>query len=271
MLCHSADRSAVRVYCALRDRLGRDAVHLVSSEQLMIAPHWRHALERDRVASTVTLADGRRIDPDSLSLVFQRLQRVEIAQFAHAKPSDRDYAQSEMQALLLSWLEGLPCPVVNRASPRGLCGAERSLVEWLVLAARVGLPVRGYELVSDARRSTRRELAAHLAREGTGASEPPQLLRPELLGRGPVQWLERVEGTSYRLIVAGARCYGAPPDIDPAACVKLARLSGEHLLEIRLGRARGEWRVCSATPVPELSSEAARFVAETCAEMRMAA
>jgi hypothetical protein len=271
VLCHIDDRSAVRVYCSLRKRLGADAVELVSGEELALAPRWSHAVDSGRVGTELTLADGRRLQTDRMGVVFQRIRQLDMPQFARAKPDDREYAVAEMQALLLSWLAGLSCPVVNRAGPRGLCGADRSRLEWMKLAASAGLPTRGCELASEARRFPRPDFLPHLAINGTGAEDPPPILRPQLLGRAPVQYLEPVEGPHRHVLVAGGRCFGLPVGASAAACLKLAGLSGDHLLGIHLGKVRGIWRFCGATPLPEISAEAADFVADTLAEMRMAA
>lgn len=272
VLCSIHDRSAVRVYCALRKRLGADAVELVSGEELALAPRWHHVLDSGNVGTELTLSDGRRIASDRVAVVFQRMQQLDMPQFERSKPDDREYAVTEMQALLLSWLAGLSCPVVNRASPRGLCGADRSRLEWMTLAARAGLPTRGSELVSEARRFRRPELVPHLAtHNGTEADDPPPILRPDLLGRAPIQYLEPVDGPQRRVLVAGGRCLNLPPGVSTEACTGVADLSGDHLLEISLGRVRGAWRFCSATPLPEIPPEAADFVADSLAEMRVAA
>ncbi len=266
VLCSLGDRSAARVYCALRERLGPTAVEVVSAEELLLAPHWRYGLEGRTAQSEVVLFDGRRIDPSSYGLAFQRIRAVELTHFARARAEDRDYARAEMHALLLAWLASFPCLMVNRAGPRGLCGAERGRVEWTVLAHQAELPVRAFELASDARLTARADLLAHLADGSLGPEDPPRVVRPELLGRGPVQRLERLEGGLYRTLVAGARCSGVPEGIDPGACLALAKLSGDQLLEIRFGMVRGGWRFFSATPVPDLSAEDASFVAETLVE-----
>lgn len=271
VLCHIHDRSAVRVYCALRKRLGAGAVELASGEELALAPRWNHTLDSGNVGTELTLADGRRLQSDRMRLVFQRIQQLDIPQFARSKPNDREYAVTEMQALLLSWLAGLPCPVVNRAGPRGLCGADRSRLEWMKLAENAGLPTRGFELVSDARRFPRPDFVPHLAVNGAGADDPPPILRPELLGRAPAQYFEPVEEPQRRVLVTGERCLGLPPGASAEACAKLASLSDNHLLEIHFGRARGMWRFCGATSLPEIQPEAADFVADSLAEMRMAA
>jgi hypothetical protein len=272
VLCSIHDRSAVRVYCALRKRLGADAVELVSGEELALAPRWHHTLDSGHVGTELTLADGRRIETDRMGLVLQRIRQLDMPQFEGSKPDDREYAVTEMQALLLSWLAGLSCMVVNRAGPRGLCGADRGRLEWMTLSVAAGLPTRGFELVSEARRFRRPDFVPHPAvNNGVETDDPPPILRPELLGRAPVQYFEQVDGPTRRVLVVGGRCFDLPSGVSAEACVRLADLSGDHLLEIHLGMIRGTWRVCGATPFPEIPLEAADFVADSLAGMRAAA
>jgi len=228
-------------------------------------------MDSRNVGTELTLADGRLFHSDTLELVFQRIQRLELPQFALSTSDDREYAVAEMHALLLSWFEGLSCPVVNKAGPRGLCGAERSRLEWLKLAASAGLRTRGVELVSDVRRFNCAELRPHVAINDTGPHDPLPIMHPQILGRSPAQFLEPVDGPQCRVLVIGQQCFGIPPDTSADACVKLAQLSGNHLLEIHLGRVHGAWRFCNATPIPEIPHEAAGFVADSLADMRRTA
>lgn len=271
ILCHADDRSAVRIYCALRKRLGISKVEVVSGEELALAPRWTHRIESGSSHTELLLADGRRIRSDRVGLVFQRLQQIPLPQFDHSKPDDRDYASAEMHALLLSWLADFPCPVVNGAGPRGLCGTNRSRLEWSALAVQAGLPIRGSELVSEARRFAPSTFVPHVAHGDTGLEDPSMIVQPQGLGRVPLQYLEPVESEIYRLLVVGGRCLGILPGIEQAACVALAKLSGNSLLEIRFGQVRGQWRFCSATPLPEILPESVDFVAKALLAMKEAA
>lgn len=56
-------------------------------------------------------------------------------------PTDHAYMQAELQATLLAWLEGLPCPVVNRCPAAIWYNPRRPLLAWRPLLRRCGLPV----------------------------------------------------------------------------------------------------------------------------------
>ena len=54
--------------------------------------------------------------------------------------ADRSYVAAEINAFLVAWLASLPCPVVNRPTPRSLCGPGWDRLHWKAAAARVGAP-----------------------------------------------------------------------------------------------------------------------------------
>ena len=54
-------------------------------------------------------------------------------------PADHAYMQAETRAVLLAWLAGLPCPVINRAPAALWYRARMSVLSWRPLLRRVGL------------------------------------------------------------------------------------------------------------------------------------
>lgn len=103
---------------------------------------WRHQVGNDVARTVVELADGRVIDTRSIHGTLNRLSHVPPGMVAGIAFDDRSYAHQEISALVLSWLAALPGPVVNSATPRGLCGAWRSPAEWALLAHEAGLEAR---------------------------------------------------------------------------------------------------------------------------------
>jgi hypothetical protein len=217
------DETAIRVYCELRSRHGADAVKIVSSEELEMAPRWILQLDSREACSEVRLASGLTIESGAVSAVFQRIRYAQAPHFAASSQYDREYAAAEMHAVLLSWLASLRCPVVNPPHPMGLGGLERRQIDWLLLGMRAGLPVIELELTV-----------------GLGETLEP-------LG------MER-----RSVLVAGASVVGDVPDGHAEACVRLAALSGCTLLEVFFAPAADGWRFVGATPYP---SDAARIVA----------
>ena len=48
---------------------------------------------------------------------------------------DRSYVAAELNAFLVAWLSALPSRVVNRPTPRSLCGPAWNRVQWQAAAA----------------------------------------------------------------------------------------------------------------------------------------
>lgn len=72
--------------------------------------------------------------------VVTRLPWITEAELPHIHAEDQAYVAAEMNALLVAWLDELPCPVLNRPSPACLSGPAWRPEHWLRLALRLGLP-----------------------------------------------------------------------------------------------------------------------------------
>jgi hypothetical protein len=85
---------------------------------------------------------GQRFDNNSgLSGVLNCLTAITDDQLLHVVPEDRAYVACEMTAFLLAWETELTCPVFNRPTPNCLIGPNLSREEWILMAARLGIPV----------------------------------------------------------------------------------------------------------------------------------
>ena len=262
ILAHAGDETALRVYAALSERHGRPNVKLVSGEELALAPHWTHRLEGPSSFTELRLPDGTDLASNRLGVVFNRLQYAPMPHFAASAPEDRDYATTEMYAFWLSWLASLACPVVNRPTPRGLGTQNRSLAEWLCLAARAGLPARSYYFTSDPRRFPHKEYAAYRrlpggATHGAAHFEPVERLSVE---RHPAFFLDALGGQRQSLLVAGQRVVGDLAVRYGEAAQRLAIQAGCDLLEVVFGPAMHEagaprgaaWNVSEITSFPQV-------------------
>jgi hypothetical protein len=260
VLAHADDRSALRVHRLLAQRHGAAAVALVSADALALAPLWEHRLDErgDPDGSSIELADGCRLDDRSIGVVLNRLRQVEAPQFARASPADRDYAQSELYSLVLSWLASLAAPVVNPVSTRALCGPERSLVEWLAAFADAGLSPRGLAAATSARGCVRRDWWAYrIAAASTNSILPLGEPTPaSLLGRAPVVYLEPIVRPAGRVLVVGDRVLGDAPEEAWDGCRRLAGRLGCDLLEVAFGwAASGALLAATATVCPSLCDD----------------
>lgn len=138
VLCSSTDISALWAWQGLR-QLGLAPLELVTTESLACSARWEHRVTSSDTQLRITLADGRVIDSTKIRGVLNRVHVPSDYTVQQAVASDRDYAQAEMNAFYLSWLQGLPGVVINRPVPQGLCGAWLHPSEWTERASRAGL------------------------------------------------------------------------------------------------------------------------------------
>ncbi|MDQ2773921.1 MAG: hypothetical protein M3Y57_03180 [Acidobacteriota bacterium] len=137
------DRTARWAYQGL-STLGLRPLHFVSTESLVNTRVWEHRVGVDGTSIRITLPTGDTVSSSDIKGVLNRISAPALAHIKHAVKADGDYANSELTAFYLSWLHSLPCRVLNRATPQGLCGRWRHNSEWVALAAATGFPVLPY-------------------------------------------------------------------------------------------------------------------------------
>jgi len=93
------------------------------------------------VTSNICIAAGEPLFTQEIAGVLTRLPGISASDLPHILPQDRGYLAAEMTAFLLSWLDQLPCPKLNRPGANGLNGPFLRLQEWHYLAAQRGIPV----------------------------------------------------------------------------------------------------------------------------------
>ncbi|HVN02285.1 MAG TPA: hypothetical protein VMT68_18950 [Caulobacteraceae bacterium] len=198
---------------------------LLTGRDLADVTHWRHSVAADgRASLELRLGDGRTLRSDDVSGVLNRLTSVPWSWLSRLGGPDVRYAAQELHALFLSWLQGLPGPMLNRPTPQGLCGNNRHPSAWVALAARAGLPVAPYRQ--------------------TSADDPAEL------------WSSPYPAASRSVVAIAGRAIG-DADLIAAwgeACVRLSAMSGCALLGVDFAEIDRGWRFAAATPSPYLAS-----------------
>lgn len=127
VLAHLDDRVALGVAAALRR--ARRQVLALTPEALAMAPGitYRQAPKLPAcelaIEWEIRLAGGTLLRPGEVEAVFNRMRSVDAPHFASSDPFDREYAQAESAAWLVSWLAALEAagaPVVNPVRRGGL-------------------------------------------------------------------------------------------------------------------------------------------------------
>lgn len=124
-------------------RWGTGRARLMTARDLS-RPGWRHSPAG--VEAGWAVVDGEHVEVAALRGVLTRVPCVREAELPHIQPEDRGYMAAEMTAFLVSWLSGLPCPVLNRPSASSLLGPALGLERWRMLAAREGLALAAPEM-----------------------------------------------------------------------------------------------------------------------------
>ncbi len=234
VLCSATDASGLWAYEGLK-HLGVAPLELVLAESLaQPATRWEHRIDRSGAHIKIALPDGRVLCGSRIRGAINRLTGPSPMIAQQAADSDREYAQAELQAFYLSWLNGLPGLVLNRATPSGLCGAWHHASEWAMLAGRAGLPVRAYR---------------------QSASDAPEQFYMPRAPEGVVPY----SFIAFAGEVFGGELYGVQlPEPVVQACARLANDAKAQVMGTDLyldGHGldtEGRWSFASATPSPDL-------------------
>jgi hypothetical protein len=158
ILCHPGDASALWLAASMRE-LGA-AIELVTVEELVYSRRIVYRLSDAGSAGTIVLADGRTLRPESITGLVNRVAYVPTAHFARALQTDRAYAEAELGAFLLAWINGVAGRVVNPPLPFSLGGAIVARPALMHFAAMAGLPTGGFRTSADSHEATQSLLPA---------------------------------------------------------------------------------------------------------------
>jgi len=149
ILCHPGDVSALWLARSMRELDA--AVELVTVEELVYSRRIVHRLSDSGDSGSIVLADGRTLRPEMIAGLVNRVSYVPTQHFANALPSDRAYAEAELSAFLLAWINGVAGRVINPPLPFALGGAAFTLPALMHFAAMAGLPTWGYRASAEPR------------------------------------------------------------------------------------------------------------------------
>lgn len=144
VLCGTDDLSALWAHVGLQRR-GIVPIDLVTTEVLAFALRCEHRIDAAGSCARFELPDGRVVDTAALRGVLNRMVIPSTRHWQFADAGDREYAESELFAFHLGWLVGLRVPVLNPATPYGLCGEWRWPSYWHRLAAWAGFRTAPYQ------------------------------------------------------------------------------------------------------------------------------
>lgn len=119
-------------------------VWLVRPEVLCMA-RWSHTVDAfGKTTSRLSLPGKPAFGEEQIKAVLNRLHDLPAPQFAKSNPKDRDYAASEFQALIISWLaacEKRIGKITNSIRANPCLHPTLPAMHWKALAARYGIPL----------------------------------------------------------------------------------------------------------------------------------
>lgn len=242
VLAHAHDTGALAVARAAAG--ARCPVRLVRPSELARTRRWSHRIDPNGVVeSEVELASGLRLPQGRVACVLDRAFWIPLPRFARAPAQDRDYAAAEVHALLVSWLAGLGCPVINPSGGEGPIGSL-SRRQWLARAVEAGIPVARTVVATSARL-----LPAGLPHKAVGLGPWPD--QPATGGQ-PLEVVDDAGPPFTTILVAGSRAYGELVDDFGEACLRVSREVGCPLLQFEFGTVAGEPALLDVNPAPPL-------------------
>jgi hypothetical protein len=204
ILCHPGDAAALWLATTMREQ-GAGSVELVTVEELVYSRRIVYRLSDAGSSGSIRLADGRTLRPETITGLVNRVFYLPTQHFARALPADRGYAEAELNAFLLAWINGVAGRVINPPHPFALGGGTFARPTLMHFAAVAGLPI---------------EVWRASVTESEGAATPP--LPP-----------------SHATVVFDGRLFGTLlPRALQDGCRRLAMLTGAPLLQIEFTQSR---------------------------------
>jgi hypothetical protein len=233
VLASAADQTAVNVATLLRRRHGGHRVDVRTPDEIVLAPLWEHRVDDARVRTHVRMHDQGTLGKPSV--VFNRISQLGAFPLQQSTAAEREYAYAEMAALLLSWLSGLECPVINRPSPTGLAGCINRPLVWQKLAKEAGLRAANVFITTSTRRFPVPSQLQRVPQLSFQAPHASQIVRINQFG----WYSDSAESNGDSIFVVGGEAIGNGSPSTLAGARQLAKLSGLDVMEVCFSTGAG--------------------------------
>ncbi|MEP3839140.1 MAG: hypothetical protein ABJM36_15965 [Algibacter sp.] len=138
ILSHPQDTDAIWLYLELQKN--HVEIELVSPEELLMAEEWTQNINNDDDQFYIKTKKGLEITHNNLNFLFNRTQIAIAPVWDKAQETERQYVQSEMNALMMSWLAQVNNKgrIYNPGKGYSLCGVYWSRQQWANAAYKAG-------------------------------------------------------------------------------------------------------------------------------------
>ncbi|GAA4271592.1 hypothetical protein U6A24_13480 [Aquimarina gracilis] len=136
IFCSKHDQSAIWLYQVLKDQF--DALEIVTEDMLWYNKSLRLKISSNASHFDIRLHNGIQINSDTTNMVINRFTRLPADHFMYVENNDKEYAQSESNAVLVSLLNTIKGEVYNPATANCLYGTLKHPQQWLKMVAQQG-------------------------------------------------------------------------------------------------------------------------------------
>ncbi len=189
--------------------------------------------------NSTAFVDGQVVPQTAITGALTRRPCIFEEELLHIHPADRTYVASEMHAFLVSWLSSLSCPVLNRPTPTCLSGPYWRTEQWIMTAARMGIPVR----------AVYRHISWHITAPTTVITTSQ-----------PVEAESSKSEEIIELTIVGGRCIGNGDSTLVEQARQLATAAGVDLLSVRFNHHDGTFSGVNLWP--DLTDDIAEAILE---------
>lgn len=156
IFCLTGDGVAHSLYDTLFQQ-GERELRLITDAELAFA-QWLHQADSDgKFFTRIRLSDGFIIEPGMIHKAVNRIPWFQMPHFIN--PADRQYAQSEMYALYISFLLSIQDKVMDGMPVRLISSGDNAMY-FSALAAKAGMPVLDSQFTSSPKWNQPKALSA---------------------------------------------------------------------------------------------------------------
>jgi hypothetical protein len=223
----------------------------VTAEELVFSRKWTHALDRKGAGETeIRLQDGRTISSAGLKAVFNRIRFFPAGHFIDA--ADRSYAEMEIYALYISFLESVRHLLVEPLETRFMYPDQINNLFYYKMAVESELPVLDYHFSTSPRmhhtsrflpvkpESWARPLPAHESSYLVWQNQPVLFLQPY--------------AASITVQVVGRTIVSRRPLPFDNGIREFARRIGKRFFDIHFAETEEGYKMHSVEPFPDTAS-----------------
>ena len=244
IFCNQNDAVAMAVYRQLSDSQN---VHIVTAEELIYAPLWKHELNMKAKGTTdIRLQNGNSIRSGEVKAVWNRIRYFPMLHFINE--TDRHYAQTELYALYYSFLKSINATLINPVETYDFAMEEDNMLYLKQQAVNAGLPVLDYHFTSSPKWQSSKDLIPIVLYKKPSAVF--QKKAPHLIWQNQPTIFTEATTEVQKIWIAGKDIIDDKAVASKAALKRLAKNLKKPLLEIHFAKTAERYKMSTVNTFP---------------------